>query len=112
MAMKEITATEAAKWFWSFVNSALQWPIAIKKNNKTVLVTLTPDCLRDLIDLAIADRNLAEWIAKEKDVRNMFSRIEDKNKKLKSIKRMLEVERSIKTGKYKSQKIDDFIDSI
>lgn len=110
--MKEITATQAAKSFGGYVTSALQWPIAIKKNNKTVLVTLTPEYLRDMIDAAVADRALAEWIAKEKDVQKMFSKINNKSKAARSMKRIYEVEQNLKKWNYKSQSIDSFIDSI
>jgi PHD/YefM family antitoxin component YafN of YafNO toxin-antitoxin module len=51
-----ISATEASKNFGSFINTALQHPVTITKNNKKVLITITPQYLEDLIDGALSDQ--------------------------------------------------------
>ena len=73
----QISATEASKKFGNFINTALQWPVAITKNNKTVLVTITPKYLEDLIDGALADQAMTEGVASAHDVAKLYQKLDD-----------------------------------
>jgi hypothetical protein len=73
----EMTATDAAKKFGTYMNTALRRPVVIKKNNKGVLVTLTPQAMEDIIDCALAEQAMSEPRATAAEVAAVYKKLDD-----------------------------------
>lgn len=75
MKTTSFTATQINKTPWLYIDTALRGPVKIMKNNRNILITMTPQDLEDLIDWSLASLAIKEWIASDQDVENLYKKI-------------------------------------